>query len=110
MHQSRQQLWLAEMRPHLLRMLQSAHLNTHFMCTTSVEDALYRTAKAEQREFAQHVSEQDSGRVPPNTVQVRLELLEDICQKITVNPAMSPTEYDTSPASGRRYSFRTTMG
>jgi N-acetylglucosaminyldiphosphoundecaprenol N-acetyl-beta-D-mannosaminyltransferase len=110
MRQSRQQLWLAEMRPHLLRMLQSSHLNSHFMSTTSVDDALYRTAKAEQRDFARHASAQGAGRVSPNTVQVRLELLEDICQNITVSPAMGRTGYGSTPASGSGYSFRATMG
>jgi anti-anti-sigma factor len=105
--QSHRQLWLAEMRPHLLRMLQSAHLNKHFMTTTSVDDALYRTAKAEQRAFAA----QGASRTASNTVQMRFELLQDICQKIAVTtPVMDGGTYNVAPASSQGYSFRTFLG
>lgn len=111
MRRSRQQLWLAEMRPHLLRILQSAHLNTHFMSTTSVDDALYRTARAEQKELARQNIVQDASRsMAPNTVQVRLELLQDICQKITVAPAMNHAGYSTAAVPGQGYPFRTSLG
>jgi N-acetylglucosaminyldiphosphoundecaprenol N-acetyl-beta-D-mannosaminyltransferase len=110
MRQSHQQLWLAEMRPHLLRMLQSAHLNKHFMTTTSVDDALYRTAKAEQNSLARPIGIQGASRMASNTVQVRLELLQDICQKIAVNtPAMQHAEYSSAPPSGQSYAFRTSL-
>ena len=104
MRRSHLQLWLAEMPPHLLRILQSAHLNTHFMCTPSVDDALYRTAKAEHREMLRRAAK-PAGRMSPATVQVRLELLEDICQKITVSSTSS-----NAVQAGQSYSFRTSIG
>jgi N-acetylglucosaminyldiphosphoundecaprenol N-acetyl-beta-D-mannosaminyltransferase len=105
MRMAHQQLWLAEMRPHLLRTLQSAHLNGHFMSTTSVDDALCRTARAEERALARQTSKQNPNRISSHNVQVRFELLEDICQKIAITPLMR-----TVPASGERSPLRANAG
>jgi len=84
MRQSHRELWLAAMRPHLLRMLHGARLNTYFMITSSVDDAIYRSERAEQRFYARS----NTVRVPSNTVQIRFEFLQDICQKIAINPVV----------------------
>ena len=52
MRSRREQLWLAELPAHLSRVLRTGQLHNYFMTTTMVSDALYRTAKAEQRLLA----------------------------------------------------------
>lgn len=97
LRQSKRELWLAEMRPHLRRMLQSAHLNMYFMTTTSVDDAIHRAERAEQRHHTRATATRRANRMAHATVQVRFEILQDICQKIAVNtPDMRHTARGTS--------------
>ncbi|HEY2497482.1 MAG TPA: WecB/TagA/CpsF family glycosyltransferase [Candidatus Angelobacter sp.] len=97
LRQSNRELWLAEMRPHLLRMLQSAHLNMYFMATTNVDDAIYRAERAEQRHHMRSAASRRTNRVTPATVQIRFEILQDICQKIAVkSPAMSTSPHNAA--------------
>jgi N-acetylglucosaminyldiphosphoundecaprenol N-acetyl-beta-D-mannosaminyltransferase len=104
MRQSHRELWLAEMRPHLLRMLQSAHLNMYFMTTSSVDDAIYRAERNGQRYYSRPNATRATNRMTPTTVQVRFELLQDICQKIAVTtPPMHHTTHGTSTS----YALRT---
>jgi N-acetylglucosaminyldiphosphoundecaprenol N-acetyl-beta-D-mannosaminyltransferase len=94
LRQSNRELWLAEMRPHLLRMLQSAHLNMYFMTTTSVDDAIHRAERVEQRHYARPAAARRSPRTAPATVQIRFEIMQDICRRIAVE---TPAAMDSSP-------------
>ncbi len=47
-----------------------------------VSDALYRTAEAEQRLLASFTSAWDPGRQDMAHVDVRVELLQDVCRRI----------------------------
>jgi N-acetylglucosaminyldiphosphoundecaprenol N-acetyl-beta-D-mannosaminyltransferase len=104
-----QQLWLAEMPAHLLRVLHAARLGKQFMTTSSINDALYRTAKSEQNLFADMQRQTSNLPAPgPSRVQVRGELLQNVCQNLTVESSMqSPAvpagfshEYDFRPQIG----------
>lgn len=111
MRESNQQFWLAELRPHLSRMLQSARLNTYFMTTSSVDDAIYRTVKAEQRILSQPAVVENSNRHRPNEIQVRFELLQDICQRMAVTaPALQPVSYSSTSTRNQGYAFHTSVG
>ena len=109
-----QHLWLAELPTHLLRVLHTSRLGKLFMTTTSVNDALYRTAQAEQKLLAdmqQHTSSlavSGPGYPGPARVQIRAELLQNVCQNLTVESSMqSPAvtagfshEYELRPQIG----------
>ena len=105
-----QQLWLAELRPHLLRLLQGARLNTYFMTTSSVRDALYRTARAEQRMLAHAAALPGSQRMVSGGVQVRVELLQGICQKVAAASQTSNAGFVTPPGTVGGYTFNTSVG
>jgi N-acetylglucosaminyldiphosphoundecaprenol N-acetyl-beta-D-mannosaminyltransferase len=76
------QLWLAEMKPHLQRVINGSRLAGLFMTTSSVTDGLHRTARAEERFF--HSSHADLlGRAGENSLQIRVELLQDVCRKVS---------------------------
>lgn len=77
-----EQLWLAELPAHLARVLRTAQLHNYFMTTTMVSDALYRTAKAEQRLLASFAPEWDMNRQEAAFLDVRVELLQDVCRRI----------------------------
>ncbi len=76
------QLWLAAVPGHLWRVLRTGQLHNYFMTTTMVSDALYRTAKAEQRLLAQFTRAQGSFREDTAPVDVRVELLQNFCRRI----------------------------
>jgi N-acetylglucosaminyldiphosphoundecaprenol N-acetyl-beta-D-mannosaminyltransferase len=80
MRRRREQLWLAEMPAHLSRVLRAGQLHNYFMTTTMVSDALYRTAKAEQRLLATVPTGWDLERRDASFVDVRVELLQDVCR------------------------------
>jgi N-acetylglucosaminyldiphosphoundecaprenol N-acetyl-beta-D-mannosaminyltransferase len=82
MRRRREQLWLAELPTHLSRILRSGQLHNYFMTTTMVSDALYRTAKAEQRLLASFPSGWDLNRQDAEYVDVRVELLQDVCRRM----------------------------
>lgn len=90
MRRRREQLWLAGLPPHLLRILRSGRLHNYFMTTTMVSDALYRTAKAEQRMLASVIPIRSSRREAVN-VDVRVELLQDVCQRIISTEEINQT-------------------
>jgi len=92
MRRRREQLWLAEMPSHLSRVLRSGQLHNYFMTTTMVSDALYRTAKAEQRLLASFTPAWGSLRDETGFVDVRVELLQDVCRRII---AVDETEEST---------------
>ena len=82
MRRRREQLWLAELPAHLSRVLRTGQLHNYFMTTRMVSDALYRTAEAEQRLLASFTSAWDPGRQDMAHVDVRVELLQDVCRRI----------------------------
>ena len=82
MRRRREQLWLAELPAHLGRILRAAQLHNYFMTTTMVSDALYRTAKAEQRLLASFTPPWGRFREETAYVDVRMELLQDVCRQI----------------------------
>jgi N-acetylglucosaminyldiphosphoundecaprenol N-acetyl-beta-D-mannosaminyltransferase len=92
MRRRREQLWLAELPVHLGRILRTAQLHNYFMTTTMVSDALYRTAKAEQRLLASFTPAWGLLRQETAYVDVRMELLQDVCRHII---AVEETEDST---------------
>jgi N-acetylglucosaminyldiphosphoundecaprenol N-acetyl-beta-D-mannosaminyltransferase len=82
MRRRREQLWLAELPSHLGRVLRTAQLHNYFMTTTMVSDALYRTAKAEQRLLASYTPPWGLRRQETAFMDVRVELLQDVCRRI----------------------------
>lgn len=82
MRRRREQLWLAALPSHLSRVLRTGQLHNYFMTTTMVSDALYRTAKAEQRLLASFSPAWELNRQDMARVDVRVELLQDVCRRI----------------------------
>ncbi len=82
MRRRREQLWLAELPSHQFRILRTGQLHNYFMTTTMVSDALYRTAKAEQQFLASFTPIWGIDREETAHMDVRVELLQDVCQQI----------------------------
>jgi N-acetylglucosaminyldiphosphoundecaprenol N-acetyl-beta-D-mannosaminyltransferase len=82
MRQRNEELWLAELPSHLARVLRAGQLHNYFMTTTMVSDALYRTAKAEQRLLASFTPAWGSNRQEIAPLDVRVEMLQDVCRSI----------------------------
>ena len=82
MHRRREQLWLAELPRHLSRVLRTGRLHNYFMTTTMVSDALYRTAKAEQRLVPSFTPALGLNGWEASRVDVRVEMLQDVCRRI----------------------------
>jgi N-acetylglucosaminyldiphosphoundecaprenol N-acetyl-beta-D-mannosaminyltransferase len=101
------QLWLAEVPGHLQRVLNSSRLAGLFMTTTSIRDALHRTERAEQRSFHNSLAVQGLERLSDNPVQVRVEILQDVCRKVTA--AHTNTPFDTVD-SQPGYAYNDSMG
>ncbi len=80
MRRRREQLWLAGLPAHLSRVLRAGQLQNYFMTTTMVSDALYRTAKAEQRLLTSFPAGWDLARQDAAFVDIRVELLQDVCR------------------------------
>lgn len=95
------QLWLAEMRPHIQRVINSSRLAGLFMTTSSVADALHRTERAEQRMAHLHQAMQAEGGESEGPVQVRVELLQGVCRK--VNAANNSAPFETTQENGLSY-------
>ena len=77
-----QSLFLAGVRPHHVRVLEGAKLGARFKLVSSVEDAVNRGMRAQQRRH----KGSPSTRVSPSTVssgaQVKLVMLFDVCRKL----------------------------
>ncbi len=82
MRRRREQLWLAGIPAHLGRILRTGQLQNYFMTTTMVSDALYRTAKAEQKLLARFAGDWGRTRQEATYVDVRMEMLQDVCRRI----------------------------
>jgi N-acetylglucosaminyldiphosphoundecaprenol N-acetyl-beta-D-mannosaminyltransferase len=75
-----QSLFLAGLRPHQVRVLQGAKLDARFMVVSSVQDAMNRAARAQQRSLRGPARPRLAGQAPG--VQVKLVMLFDICRKV----------------------------
>jgi N-acetylglucosaminyldiphosphoundecaprenol N-acetyl-beta-D-mannosaminyltransferase len=98
MRRRRERLWLAELPAHLCRVLRSGQLHNYFMTTTMVSDALYRTARAEQRLLASFTPPWGQFQQETACVDVRMELLQDVCRRIvavkeTESSTLAPTAF-----------------
>jgi len=103
MRRRREQLWLAELPAHLWRVLRTGQLHNYFMTTTMVSDALYRTAKAEQRLLASFTPPLGSFLPETAYVDVRMELLQDVCRRIVdATGSEEPTLIPSAFASAGR--------
>ena len=99
MRRRREQLWLAAMPPHLRRVLHAGQLRNYFLTTTMVSDALYRTAKAEDRQLAGFTPA--PGAFRQQSARVRTELLQNVCLSI-VSATEGPETALTPPAFAGR--------
>jgi N-acetylglucosaminyldiphosphoundecaprenol N-acetyl-beta-D-mannosaminyltransferase len=104
------QLWLAEMRPHLVRLLRTSKLDSYFKTTSSVNDALYRIAKAEQRTLGHTASLQTFRDRASSPVHVQVELLQDICRNMAVSPANTQFDFGARFSQGSHYGFKVSVG
>lgn len=103
--ESHEQLWLAEPPPHLVRVLQGARLNGLFMTTSTVSDALHRTARAEERALRLAQTPARGNWPQPQPVQIRVELLQDVCMKITAASQPAEGEQDVYGDQAPLYAF-----
>jgi N-acetylglucosaminyldiphosphoundecaprenol N-acetyl-beta-D-mannosaminyltransferase len=100
------QFWLAEMGPHIQRVINGSRLAGLFMTTTSVQDALHRTDRAEQRILNNSLAAHSIEHPIDSPVQVRVELLQDVCRKVTA--ANSSTPFDATDANPG-YAYQSSM-
>jgi N-acetylglucosaminyldiphosphoundecaprenol N-acetyl-beta-D-mannosaminyltransferase len=77
-----QNLYLAGLRRHQIRVLQGAKLDERFRMVSSVEDAVNRGVRAQQRSFRGSPSTLMDGTLASTGVQVKLVMLFDICRKV----------------------------
>ena len=102
-------LWLAEMRPHLVRLLRSSRLDSCFKTTSSVSDALYRIAKADHRTL-QMPTIQTIRRKTGNPVQVRVEMLQEVCQRMAAGDQGLQLDFGAGFSHASRYGFKVSVG
>jgi N-acetylglucosaminyldiphosphoundecaprenol N-acetyl-beta-D-mannosaminyltransferase len=110
MQRQKLQLWLAEMRPHLVRLLHSSRLDSYFKTTSSVSDALYRIAKADYRGFSLMPGVQTFRKKASNSVQVRLEVMQDLCQRIAAGDQGQQLDFGAGFSHASRYGFKVSVG
>jgi N-acetylglucosaminyldiphosphoundecaprenol N-acetyl-beta-D-mannosaminyltransferase len=77
-----QYLFLAALRPHQVRVLQGAKLDARFKIVSSVEDAMVRAVRAQQRSFGASMKPRHNAQTPSSGVQLKLVMLYDICRKV----------------------------
>lgn len=77
-----QRLFLAELRPHQIRVLHGANLDAYFTIVSSVQDGINRSARAQERSFRGSMIPRLPGIAPLTGVQVKLVMLYDICRKV----------------------------
>ncbi|MBV8631499.1 MAG: WecB/TagA/CpsF family glycosyltransferase [Silvibacterium sp.] len=110
MQRQKLHLWLAGMRPHLVRLVRSARLHRFFRITSSVADALYRIAKAEQGTLHQMPALQTLRRKAGPAVQLRLESMQNVCQKMSVSGQTMPLDFGHGLNHASRYGFKVSVG
>ncbi|HEX3471154.1 MAG TPA: WecB/TagA/CpsF family glycosyltransferase [Silvibacterium sp.] len=103
-------LWLAEMRPHLVRLLRSSRLDSYFKTTSSVSDALYRIAKADYHAMPQLPTIQTLRRKTGGQVHVRLEMMQDVCQRMAAGDQGMQLDFGGGFSHASRYGFKVSVG
>jgi N-acetylglucosaminyldiphosphoundecaprenol N-acetyl-beta-D-mannosaminyltransferase len=106
MQRQKLQLWLAEMRPHLIRLFRSSRLNSYFKTTSSVNDALYRIAKVDHNVLSQASAITGLRRKSVSPVQVRVEAMEKICQTMAVGGQGMQLDFGNGFSHTSRYSLK----
>jgi N-acetylglucosaminyldiphosphoundecaprenol N-acetyl-beta-D-mannosaminyltransferase len=86
-----QSLFLAGLRPHQIRVLQGAKLDVPFTMVATVQDAMNRAMRAQQRSFKGSARPRLSGQPSSTGVQVKMVMLFDICRKVSA-PNQAPQE------------------
>jgi N-acetylglucosaminyldiphosphoundecaprenol N-acetyl-beta-D-mannosaminyltransferase len=109
MERMKLQLWLAEMRPHLVRLLRSSRLDSYFKTTSSVSDALYRIIKAEHRGFSLMPTVHTFRWKAGNPVQ-RLEIMQELCQRMAAGDQGLQLDFGASFSQASRYGFKVSVG
>ena len=99
------QLWLAQMPPHLVRLLQSSRLAGYFKTTSSVNDALYRISKTDHRTLSHASPLHNLRRKASSPVQVRIEVMQNICQRMAASGQGIPIDFGTGFGPASRYGF-----
>ena len=102
------QLWLAAMRPHLVRLLRSSRLDSYFKTTSSVNDALYRIAKA-QRAYSPVSAFSSLRWQTAAPVQMRVEVMQGICKTVAVGAQSMPLDFGPGFARASRYGFKVSV-
>jgi len=101
------QLWLAEMRPHLTRLLRSSRLDSYFKTTSSVNDALYRISKTD-RSLSQ-TAIPSLRRKSGSPVQVRVEVMQSVCQTVAVGSQGMQLDFGPGFSHASRYGFKVSV-
>lgn len=104
MRNRNRQLWLAEPKPHLLRVLRTARLETYFMTTSSVLDAIHRAARAEMPARMRLAPEWSPAGIKMAATQTRLELAQDLCRRVAGASRIAQPDFVQTKA--RRHSAR----
>jgi len=110
MQERKLHFWLAGMRPHLVRLLRSARLDSCFRITSSVADALYRIAKSEHSSLTHMPALQNLRRLARPAVQLRLEGMQNVCQKMAVSGQTMPLDFGQGLNHASRYGFKVSVG
>ncbi|HZD47501.1 MAG TPA: WecB/TagA/CpsF family glycosyltransferase, partial [Silvibacterium sp.] len=103
------QLWLAGMRPHLVRLLRSSRLDSCFKITSSVSDALYRISKTDPHTLTQMPALQ-SLRRRASSVQLRVEAMQSVCQRMVAGGQSVPLDFGSNLNPVSRYGFKVSVG
>jgi hypothetical protein len=86
MERGDRQLCLAGMPPHISRVFRAARMHRFFVSTSTINDALYRVRKAEDRLSPERIVLRPFAS-PPIDLQMQMEILKDLCRRI-----VSPSE------------------
>jgi N-acetylglucosaminyldiphosphoundecaprenol N-acetyl-beta-D-mannosaminyltransferase len=87
MQRGDRQLCLAGMPPHISRVFRAARMHRFFISTSTVNDALYRIRKAEDRLSPERIVLRPLAS-PPIDLQMQMEILKDLCRRI-VSPSQT---------------------
>lgn len=108
MQRMKLQLWLAAMRPHLVRLMRSSKLHSYFKTTSSVNDALYRIAKSESMP-GQIPAVSGLRRKAGSPVQVRVEVMQGVCQTMAISGPSMPLDFPSGFTHASRYGFKVSV-
>jgi anti-anti-sigma factor len=104
MRKRARQLWLADLPAHIERVLRTARLRDYFTITPSVSDAIYRIEKTEHLVPAELDAVRSFGPAAREIVNVQLELLQGLCERIGAvarDPEFGLGGYSARASGGR---------